>query len=74
MLRRGCVPRSGTAGREKTVTVPQPRFRARKQLDAGTFRAEIGSFRLHLAAEGKAAKAVRMYSEAVQRSAAVRSP
>jgi hypothetical protein len=48
------------------MTVPQPRSRAHKPLDAGTFQAEIGSFRLHLAAEGKAAKTVRMYTEAVQ--------
>jgi site-specific recombinase XerD len=34
--------------------------------NAGPFQAEIGSFRLHLAAEGKAAKTVRMYTEAVQ--------
>jgi len=40
----------------KTMTVPQPRPRRRKPLDAGVFRPEIGSFRLHLAAEGKAAK------------------
>jgi hypothetical protein len=39
----------------KTMTVPQPRPRLRKPLDAGPFQPEIGSFRLHLAAEGKAA-------------------
>jgi hypothetical protein len=38
----------------------------RKPLDAGPFQPEIGSFRLHLAAEGKAAKTVRIYTEAVQ--------
>jgi hypothetical protein len=32
------------------------RVRARKPLDAGPFVPEIGSFRLHLAAEGKAAR------------------
>ena len=37
----------------KTMTVPQPRPRGRKPLDAGPFAPEIGSFRLHLAAEGK---------------------
>ena len=37
-----------------------------KQLDAGIFQAEIGSFALRLAAEGKAAKTIRMYTEAVQ--------
>ena len=37
-----------------------------KQLDAGCLQAEISSFRLHLAAEGKAARTVRTYTEAVQ--------
>ena len=37
-----------------------------KLLDAGCFQAEISSFRLHLAAEGKAARTVRTYTEAVQ--------
>jgi hypothetical protein len=48
------------------MTVPQPRPRRPKPLDAGPFAPEIGSFRLHLAAEGKAAKTVRTYTEAVQ--------
>ena len=43
----------------KTMAVPEPRSRPRKQLDAGEFQPEIGSFRLHLAAEGKAAKTTR---------------
>ncbi len=50
----------------KTMTVPQPRPRRRKPLDAGPLAPEIGSFRLHLAAEGKAAKTVRTYTEAVR--------
>src|ERR1039457_5436144 len=50
----------------KTMSIPQPRPRRRKPLDAGPFQPEIGSFRLHLAAEGKAAKTVRTYTEAVQ--------
>jgi site-specific recombinase XerD len=37
-----------------------------KQLDAGGFQPEVSSFRLHLAAEGKAAETVRAYTEAVQ--------
>ena len=37
-----------------------------KPLDAGMFQPEISSFRLHLAAEGKAAKTVRTYTDAVQ--------
>jgi hypothetical protein len=54
----------GTAGRENDGR-PQPRSRQRKLLDAGPFAPEIGSFRLHLAAEGKAPKTVRTYTEAV---------
>jgi hypothetical protein len=38
----------------KTMTIPPPRPRRRKPLDAGPFAPELGSFRLHLAAEGKA--------------------
>ena len=48
------------------MTAPRPRSGQPKQLDAGRFQAEIGSFRLHLAAEGKAAKTVRTYTEAMQ--------
>jgi site-specific recombinase XerD len=48
------------------MSAPQSRFWQPKALDAGCFRPEINSFRLHLAAEGKAAKTVRTYTEAVQ--------
>jgi hypothetical protein len=44
----------------------EPGSRRRKPLTAGVFQAEISSFRLALAAEGKAAKTVRNYTEAVQ--------
>jgi hypothetical protein len=47
------------------MAIPPPRPRRRKPLDAGPFAPEIGSFRLHLAAEGKAPKTVRTYTEAV---------
>jgi hypothetical protein len=58
----------GGAMREKrkTVTAPETRSRQPKPLDAGIFQPEISSFRLHLAAEGKAAKTVRTYTEAVR--------
>ena len=49
-----------------TMTAQEPRFRQPKQLDAGIFQAEISSFALRLAAEGKAAKTIRTYTEAVQ--------
>jgi site-specific recombinase XerD len=48
------------------MTTPRPRSRQPKQLDAGVFQAEINSFALRLAAEGKAAKTIRTYTEAVQ--------
>jgi integrase/recombinase XerD len=48
------------------MTAAQSRFWQPKLLDAGGFQPEISSFRLHLAAEGKAAATVRTYTEAVQ--------
>jgi integrase/recombinase XerD len=54
------------------MTVPQTRPRRPKQLDAGGLQPEISSFRLHLAAEGKAPATVRTYTEAVQWFAAAR--
>ena len=56
------------------MTAPRPRSRQPKQLDAGIFQAEISSFALRLAAEGKAAKTIRIYTEAVQWFAAARLP
>jgi site-specific recombinase XerD len=48
------------------VTALEPRSRQPKQLDAGILQAEISSFALRLAAEDKAAKTIRTYTEAVQ--------
>jgi site-specific recombinase XerD len=48
------------------MTAPRPHSRQPKQLNAGMFQAEISSFALRLAAEGKAAKTIRTYTEAVQ--------
>ncbi len=48
------------------MTAPQSRSWQPKLLDAGGFQPEISSFRLHLAAEGKAATTVRTCTEAVQ--------
>jgi len=50
----------------KTIAVPQGRSRRRKTYDAGPFEAEVESFRLHLAAEGKAGRTLRLYTEAVR--------
>ena len=54
------------------MTAQESRSRQPKQLDAGVFQAEISSFALRLAAEGKAAKTIRTYTEAVQWFAAAR--
>jgi site-specific recombinase XerD len=54
------------------MPAPHPSPWQRKQLDARCLQPEISSFRLHLAAEGKAAKTVRTYTEAVQWFAAAR--
>jgi len=48
------------------MTTGAPASRQRKPLDAGTFEPAIGSFRLHLAAEAKAARTVRTYTDAVR--------
>jgi site-specific recombinase XerD len=56
------------------MTTPRPRSPQSKQLDAGIFQAEISSFALRLAAEGKAAKTIRTYTEAVQWFAAASLP
>ena len=60
-----CAPAEPQEER-KTMTIPPPRPRRRKALDAGPFAPEIGSFRLHLAAEGKAARTVQGYTSAVR--------
>ena len=48
------------------MPAPQSRSWPPRQLDAGCFQPEISSFRLHLAAEGKAARTARTYTGAVQ--------
>jgi site-specific recombinase XerD len=54
------------------MAAPESRYRQSKQLEAGAFQPEINSLRLHLAAEGKAARTVRTYVEAVRWFAAAR--
>ena len=48
--------------------------RGAKDLDAGPLEAEVGSFALHLAAEGKAPRTMRNYTEAVRWFAAAHCP
>jgi hypothetical protein len=48
------------------MTAPRRCSRQSRRLDVGAFQAEIGSFRLHLAAGGKSARTIRAYTDAVQ--------
>ena len=50
----------------QTMDAGESRTWRRKPLDAGVFQPEISSFKLALAAEAKAAKTVRNYTETVQ--------
>jgi integrase len=52
--------------RGRAMAAPQCRFRQPKRLDAGGLQPEISSFRLYLAAGGKAGSTVRTYTEAVR--------
>ena len=59
----------GLAGTEagdegETTAVPKRRRPRPRQLDAGPFAADVASFRLHLAAENKAAGTISIYTEA----------
>ncbi len=56
----------GPGEQSKTILPPLPRPRAGKDLDAGPLEAEVGSFALHMAAEGKAPRTIRNYTEAVR--------
>lgn len=53
---------------EERKTMPGPRRQRRLAgpLDAGPLGADIASFRLHLAAEGKSARTVESYTSAVR--------
>ena len=57
---------AGVEGEEerKTTAVPGRLGRHPGRLDAGPFAADVASFRLHLAAENKAAGTIRIYTEA----------
>ena len=59
------------AGHEsKTMPLRERRKPRPRQLDAGPFAADVASFRLHLAAEGKSPKTLKVYTEAVRYFAA----
>jgi len=57
---------AGPADERKTMAGPLQRHGPAGQPDAGSLGADIGSFRLHLAAEGKAARTVQGYTAAVR--------
>ena len=56
----------GPGDQSKTLLPPRRRPRVPKDLDAGPLEAEVGSFALHMAAEGKAPRTIRNYIEAVR--------
>jgi integrase/recombinase XerD len=58
------VPETGD--QSKTMLPPRRRPRVPKDLDAGPLEAEVASFALHMAAEGKAPRTIRTYTEAVR--------
>jgi site-specific recombinase XerD len=59
---------------EMAMAALRARARQPRQMGAGALGPAIGSFRLHLAAEGKAPKTIRLYTEAVAWFAAARLP
>jgi site-specific recombinase XerC len=56
----------GPGDQSKTMLPPRRRPRVPKDMDAGPLEAEVHSFALHLAAEGKAPRTIRTYTEAVR--------
>ena len=56
----------GRGDQRKTLLPPRRRPRVPKDLDAGPLEAEVGSFALHMAAERKAPRTIRNYTEAVR--------
>jgi site-specific recombinase XerD len=62
----GAPARRDSGDESKTMPVPPRRLLRRRKLDAGVFGADVASFRLHLAAENKAERTVKAYTEAVR--------
>ena len=68
-LRKPRIPDTVAApdpGDQSKTILPRRRPRVPKDLDAGPLEAEVGSFALHMAAEGKAPRTIRNYIEAVR--------
>jgi site-specific recombinase XerD len=62
----GTVSNADAGDERKSTAVSRPRPRLPKRMDAGPLAADIASFRLHLAAENKAERTIRIYCEAVR--------
>jgi site-specific recombinase XerD len=62
----GTVLVPDTAVERKTIAIPRRHPPVPRRLDAGPFEAEVISFRLHLAAEGKAGRTLDSYAGAVR--------
>ena len=62
----GAVPAWDEGDERKTFAGSRRRSSHPKQLEAGPFEAEVGSFWLHLAAEGKAGRTLDTYTKAVR--------
>jgi hypothetical protein len=60
----GAVSVSGPWVENKTLVLRRQNVHRPKQLEAGPFAGDVASFRLHLAAENKAAGTVTTYTEA----------
>ena len=61
-----CQKAADPAGERKTTAVPRRCPRLPGHLDGGPLAADIASFRLHLAAEGKSARTIGGYAGAVR--------
>ena len=64
--RRAADRHAATDLADESKTMAGPRRRSRQPGQPSTLGADIGSFRLHLAAEGKAARTVLGYTSAVR--------
>jgi site-specific recombinase XerD len=62
----GGLARRKPGTESKTIAVPQRRVLRHMKLDADVFGAGVASFRLHLAAENKAERTIKTYTEAVR--------
>jgi site-specific recombinase XerD len=62
----GVLSNAALAGERKTIVAGTCNARSLRDLNAGPFAADIASFRLNLAAENKAERTVKTYTEAVR--------